>query len=65
VEELWDAQELAAYLGVAVGTVYNWNYRGEGPAAIKVGSRLRWRPSVVKAWLTDRTIARPGVAKAG
>ncbi|MFC5887445.1 helix-turn-helix domain-containing protein [Kitasatospora sp. CM 4170] len=45
------AEELAAYLGVPLGTVYAWRHRSQGPAAIKVGRHLRYRWAEVEAWL--------------
>ncbi|MFE7192850.1 helix-turn-helix transcriptional regulator [Kitasatospora sp. NPDC057541] len=45
------AEELAAYLGVPLGTVYAWRHRGQGPTAIKVGRHLRYRWTEVEAWL--------------
>ncbi|MFJ1703281.1 helix-turn-helix transcriptional regulator [Kitasatospora sp. NPDC088346] len=49
------AEELAAYLGVPLGTVYAWRHRGQGPVAIKVGRHLRYRWAEVEAWLDDQS----------
>lgn len=45
--------DVAAQLGVAVKTVYQWRARPVpyGPTAIKVGKYLRWKPEVVDAWI--------------
>ncbi|MGP3922503.1 helix-turn-helix transcriptional regulator [Streptomyces sp. 8N616] len=45
-------QEVAAYLGVPVKTLYQWKYRGIGPNVHKVGRHLRYRWPEVDAWLT-------------
>jgi excisionase family DNA binding protein len=65
MEELLDVEALAAYLKVPVSRIYKWRYHGYGPPAIKVGRRLRWRPSAVDAWLTEQTDATAGAAQAG
>ena len=54
LDELMTADELAGYLGLSLQTLYNWKLRGEGPPAYKVGGRLRFRRSEVKAWLRDQ-----------
>lgn len=47
-------QEVAEYLGVPVGTLYNWKCRGQGPRVLKVGQQLRYRWADVEAWLAER-----------
>jgi excisionase family DNA binding protein len=46
--------EVAAHLGVPVKTLYQWKYRGTGPAALKVGRHLRYRWHDVDAWLDQQ-----------
>jgi excisionase family DNA binding protein len=53
VRELLSLQELAEYLGVPSGTIYQWRYRGVGPAGIKVGRHVRFRMSDVQRWLDE------------
>ncbi|MFI6550103.1 helix-turn-helix transcriptional regulator [Streptomyces prunicolor] len=48
-------QEVAAYLGVPVKTLYQWKYRGIGPNVHKVGRHLRYRWSEVDAWVNARS----------
>ena len=48
-------QEVAAYLGVPVKTLYQWKYRGIGPSVHKVGRHLRYRWREVDAWLDAQT----------
>lgn len=55
-DRLLRVQELAEYLGVPVATLYQWRYRGEGPAGFRVGRHLRYRWSEVEAWI-ERQIA--------
>ena len=33
-------------------TLVVWRYRGQGPVAVKIGNRLRYRPADVEAWIT-------------
>lgn len=56
IEPLWTVQDVAAYLGVPVATLYQWRYRRTGPRACRVGRHLRYRAADVRAWL-DRQAA--------
>lgn len=47
--------ELAAYLGVAPKTIYDWKYKGVGPRVTKVGRALRYRATDVEAWLDSQS----------
>jgi excisionase family DNA binding protein len=53
-KELLSPAELAAYLGVPLGTIYGWRYRGEGPEGLSVGRHVRYRRTDVEAWLESR-----------
>lgn len=53
---LW-AQEVAAILGVPVKTLYQWRYKGVGPAGVRVGRHLRYRAADVEAWIDGRATA--------
>lgn len=55
--KLATAQELADYLGVPIGTVYQWSHRGGGPKFIKVGRHLRARWDDIEQWLDAQVIA--------
>jgi excisionase family DNA binding protein len=54
--KLATAEEIADYLGVPLGTVYQWSSRGGGPRLIKVGRHLRARWSDIEAYLDAQTI---------
>lgn len=56
-EKLLTVAEVAEYLGVAVELIYRWNTAGTGPARIRVGRTVRYRPSDVEAWLTEHTVS--------
>ncbi len=43
--------ELAELLCVPVGTLYQWRHRGEGPPGHRIGRHIRYRRSVVDAWI--------------
>lgn len=51
---LLSAQELAAFLGVPVKTVYQWRYKGQGPPGYRIGRHLRFRWTDVRTWLATR-----------
>ena len=40
LDPLIDITELAAYLGVPIGTVYDWRVSGKGPRAHRIGKHL-------------------------
>jgi len=50
-DRLWTVDDVAEYLGVPRGTLYQWSSRGLGPTPRKVGRHLRYRPEDVEAWV--------------
>ena len=52
--ELWTIQQVSAFLGIPVGTLYQWRHRGDGPPAFRVGRHLRFDPVEVRRWLLDQ-----------
>lgn len=44
-------KEIAEYLGVPIGTVYQWSSRGGGPRMSRVGRHLRARWEDLDAYL--------------
>jgi predicted DNA-binding transcriptional regulator AlpA len=56
---LYTEQALSEETGFAVGTLQNWRCMNppKGPAFIKIGSAVRYRPVDVEAWVLS--IAEP------
>ena len=54
--KLWTVEDVSAYLGVPVQTLYTWRKRRIGPPAGRVGRHLRYDPDAVRAWF-DRQAA--------
>ncbi|MGC4771981.1 helix-turn-helix transcriptional regulator [Micromonospora sp. DT44] len=54
IERLWSVTDVSAFLGVPVGTLYQWRHRRIGPRASRVGRHLRYDPADVRAWFTDK-----------
>jgi excisionase family DNA binding protein len=50
-QPLMSVKELAELLQVSVKTIYDWRYRGLGPAAIRVGRHDRYEPAEIERWL--------------
>lgn len=50
LERLWTVRDVAAFLRVPVGTIYQWRVRSEGPPAMRLGRHLRFDPAEVVAW---------------
>lgn len=44
------AAELADRLKVAQSTLWQWNLRGYGPLAVRIGGKLRYRVEAVERW---------------
>ena len=50
---LLSPNEVAAFLGVPLQTIYRWRYRHEGPPGYRVGRHLRYRATDVEQWLEE------------
>ena len=50
-ERLMTLADLSELLGVPMSTLYAWRYRREGPAGYRIGRHVRYRRSVVEAWI--------------
>lgn len=50
-ERLLSPDDVAAFLGVPVRTLYQWRYKGTGPRGLRIGRHLRYRQSEVDTWL--------------
>ncbi|TVT46736.1 helix-turn-helix domain-containing protein [Amycolatopsis rhizosphaerae] len=57
IDRLWTVEDVSAYLGVPVKTLYQWKWRGEGPPVRKVGRHLRYDPAKLRAWLDNEEAA--------
>jgi predicted DNA-binding transcriptional regulator AlpA len=54
---LWSVEDVSAYLGVPVQTVYAWRKTRTGPPGGRVGKHLRYEPDAVRAWFLSKTAA--------
>ena len=43
--------EVAAFLGIPLATIYRWRSRGDGPEGIRVGRHVRYRLEDVERWV--------------
>ncbi len=55
VTHLMDVQQTANYLGLSVGTIYQWRSQHKIPY-IKVGRKLKFKKDQLDQWLADRTV---------
>ncbi|MFE3861109.1 helix-turn-helix transcriptional regulator [Streptomyces goshikiensis] len=44
------AEEVSAFLGIPVATLYQWRHARTGPPAVKIGRHLRFDWIDVEAW---------------
>ncbi len=58
-DRLLTLNQIAAYLGVPIATLYQWRHRGVGPRGIKVGAHVRVRESELKRYLDAQTDSTP------
>ena len=50
---LLTTEEVANILGLKPGTVENWRYKDQGPAAVRIGRTVRYRGEVIREWIND------------
>ncbi len=49
-DPLWTVQDVAEFLNVPVGTLYDWRCKGYGPKGKRVGRYLRYEEETVRLW---------------
>ncbi|MGV9306910.1 helix-turn-helix transcriptional regulator [Nonomuraea sp. NPDC004354] len=54
-DRLWTSREVAEFLGVPLGTLYQWRTRGLGPPGRRIGKHLRYLPADVLAWVREQS----------
>ena len=54
-DHLWTVEDLSAFLGIPVPTLYRWRRYRCGPPCYRVGRYLRYLPEEVFAWLREQT----------
>jgi predicted DNA-binding transcriptional regulator AlpA len=52
-DRLWTVQDVAEFLGVPVGTLYDWRGKGYGPRGKRVGRYLRYEEAAVRRWFAQ------------
>jgi excisionase family DNA binding protein len=60
LDPLLSMDDLAAFLGVPVATIYDWRVAGKGPVGIRVGRHVRFTRQDVAAWVDAQRETRPG-----
>lgn len=51
IRRLWTTEDVSAYLGIPVGTLYQWRCKGYGPPGKRMGKHVRYRPEDVREWV--------------
>lgn len=57
-DRLWSVHDVSYFLGVPVSTLYQWKVHSRGPACVRMGRHLRYRPADVRAWVDGLGDAR-------
>lgn len=55
MERLLTPADVAEYLRVEQTTLRDWRYRGTGPAFVRTGRSIRYRPAAVEEWIKANT----------
>lgn len=56
-DQLLTPKQVSAQLGgIPEKTLTQWRYLGVGPAYVKIGRHIRYRPQAVERWIADRTV---------
>jgi Helix-turn-helix domain len=55
-----ESQDLAEREDVPLGTIYQWNSRGDGPPYMRIGRFVRYRLADVIEWENGRYVTRDG-----
>ncbi|GGO70959.1 helix-turn-helix transcriptional regulator [Nonomuraea cavernae] len=54
-ERLWTPEDVSEFLGIPIGTLYQWRTRRTGPPGRRVGKHLRYVPGDVLAWVLEQS----------
>lgn len=54
-DSLWTTEETAEVLRISTSSLTKWRLVGRGPRFIRVGARVRYRPSDVTAFIERET----------
>lgn len=52
--DLLDTPTLAKKLGLRANTLEKWRVQGGGPAYVRIGRKIAYRPQDVESWLESR-----------
>jgi excisionase family DNA binding protein len=44
-------EQVSEYLGIPLGTLYQWRHRGRGPRSFRLGNHVRYEWRDVEDWL--------------
>jgi len=47
-------EELSDWLGIPVGTIYQWRYRSVGPVGHRIGRHVRYHQTDIDRWLAEQ-----------
>lgn len=56
MDKLLTPDETAELLNTPIANLSAWRYNGTGPAFIRVGRQIRYRPDDLEAWLESRRV---------
>ncbi|MCW2884442.1 MAG: DNA-binding protein [Streptosporangiaceae bacterium] len=53
-DRTWTPEDVSAFLGVPVPTLYRWRHKGIGPKGRRIGRHVRYKPEDVWAWFEEQ-----------
>jgi predicted DNA-binding transcriptional regulator AlpA len=51
---LWSITDVADFLGIPVGTLYQWRARRYGPKGYRIGRYVKYFPEEVRTWASNQ-----------
>lgn len=61
---LLSTAEAAKVLRLGVATLHRWRKQGKGPAAVRLGYKVYYRPADLERWVEEQT-QQPGQPRRG
>lgn len=53
---LYTTPQAASYLQLATSTLEHWRLEGRGPAFVRIGKQVRYRPQDIEAFLNQQLV---------
>ena len=62
MSDLMTAEDVSKRTKIPIRTLSQWRYLGKGPAYIRLGNHVRYRPEAIDEWETASEVPFSGAA---